>query len=490
MKTMETLISKKIYIFFMIFFVFIIIIFLFIGIDRALFSNNALGEYDIFMIGTVVVLFSILLSRYFSDIIYKLLSELKENQALLKTTLDEQEAILEVQTTGFVHIKEHYFLWTNETFERMLGYNRGELQGKPALMVYETEESYRNYWNKAQYALREYGIFSDELKAVKKDGTPITFIASLTSMKNSPDESMGVIIDISVQKQTEKDLQNALKSNKALLEIINRYVSYVKINLKGEITEISHHLRGELGYDSEHKQAGSIFELMINSRQKLFLMDFLDKAQEMSYTFDVEYRNFNEGTNWYRVSISPEYDPEDHISGYVAFHENLDKMILLKKRSETDQLTGLANRLKIDEVLSHEFTRAERSEKPLSIMIIDIDHFKDVNDRFGHQAGDIVLREFATILKQNVRSTDLVGRWGGEEFLIVCPFTDKDGTLAMAINLQKIIRSTDFSVVGHKTASFGISQFKTGESTDDVFKRVDDALYRAKTSGRDRIEVI
>jgi diguanylate cyclase (GGDEF)-like protein len=154
-----------------------------------------------------------------------------------------------------------------------------------------------------------------------------------------------------------------------------------------------------------------------------------------------------------------------------------------------DGLTGLWNRSRIDQLFAEEIARAQRYGTPFSVILLDIDHFKHVNDHHGHAVGDSVLRQFARLLRDNVRSVDKVGRLGGEEFLVILPEIDATQAQAAARTLQERIRQFDFDTVLRKTASFGITQFRGDESPQHMLDRADRALYRAKAGGRDRIEV-
>jgi len=117
----------------------------------------------------------------------------------------------------------------------------------------------------------------------------------------------------------------------------------------------------------------------------------------------------------------------------------------------------------------------------------DIDHFKAINDTYGHPIGDSVLQEFSSILKQSVREVDHTGRWGGEEFVIVLPKTIQSDGERIAITLQKKIEANSFTKVGQVTASFGVTQTQKGDTIESLFKRLDEALYRAKQSGRNQV---
>ncbi|MGQ0709559.1 MAG: sensor domain-containing diguanylate cyclase [Rhodoferax sp.] len=160
----------------------------------------------------------------------------------------------------------------------------------------------------------------------------------------------------------------------------------------------------------------------------------------------------------------------------------------LEVAAVTDQLTGLFNRRKLDEVLDHEVERAARYGSTLSVILGDVDKFKSINDTHGHQAGDQVLIKFAALLRNSVRSTDCVGRWGGEEFLIICPNTPLENARILAEHLRERVQACDFSAVGRRTCSFGVAGFAGDVRSDQLIARADAALYRAKENGRNRVE--
>jgi len=160
----------------------------------------------------------------------------------------------------------------------------------------------------------------------------------------------------------------------------------------------------------------------------------------------------------------------------------------LERLSVSDTLTGLSNRLRLDQVLGQEAARQARNGAPVSVILLDLDHFKAVNDQHGHPVGDRVLVTIGQLLKAGSRQTDEVGRWGGEEFLIVCRDTDLAGACALAQKLRERIAMQDFGGVGRRSASFGVAQLGDGEDVEGLVARADVALYRAKHAGRDRVE--
>ena len=156
----------------------------------------------------------------------------------------------------------------------------------------------------------------------------------------------------------------------------------------------------------------------------------------------------------------------------------------------TDSLTGVANRREFVRILESEVVRAKRYAVPLSLVMYDVDYFKRVNDTFGHAVGDGVLQAVTTLVKDNIRTTDVAARWGGEEFMVLMPQCDLRSARDAAEKLRLAISRHPFETVTELTASFGIAAFEPGDDLNSLLKRADDALYLAKENGRNRVETI
>jgi diguanylate cyclase (GGDEF)-like protein len=159
----------------------------------------------------------------------------------------------------------------------------------------------------------------------------------------------------------------------------------------------------------------------------------------------------------------------------------------LVQMATTDALTGAFNRKGLEDVLQQALTDWRRHQHPLGLVLIDIDHFKAVNDTHGHQAGDRVLAGLAELVRQHVRGQDLLGRWGGEEFLLVCRDTHLPQALAIAEKLRALVAGHQFAGGLRITASFGVAAMDSDRPLDQVFAAADAALYRAKAEGRNRV---
>jgi diguanylate cyclase (GGDEF)-like protein len=170
---------------------------------------------------------------------------------------------------------------------------------------------------------------------------------------------------------------------------------------------------------------------------------------------------------------------------------NVRKHRTVEKQALVDPLTGLANRRLAEGALETELARAGRFEEPLALMMMDLDDFKQINDRWGHPFGDEVLREFAAALTESIREIDLSGRWGGEEFAVVLPGTDMHGGVALAERIRANLRSRSMAApdgeVVEITASFGVAAYPEVKGKDDLVAAADAALYEAKRRGKDRV---
>lgn len=162
----------------------------------------------------------------------------------------------------------------------------------------------------------------------------------------------------------------------------------------------------------------------------------------------------------------------------------------LELLSITDKLTQIYNRVKLDSVLSHEINYASRYQSEFSVILIDIDHFKQVNDVHGHNTGDAVLIFMAQILKENIRNSDVLGRWGGEEFLIILPKTNAEQAFELAEKIRVTVETAKFPVVIHKTISVGVTQYCGDDSVIELIERADRGLYEAKNTGRNKVVLI
>ena len=199
---------------------------------------------------------------------------------------------------------------------------------------------------------------------------------------------------------------------------------------------------------------------------------------------------------WYGRKISGQYQ---ELSDYLEqkIYERTESLVdtniqLTEEKNElnrlalTDSLTGLSNRAHMHQILHKEFARFERHGQRFGIIMVDIDHFKSVNDNYGHDVGDHVLKKLAYVFGGAIRTSDSVARWGGEEFMICCTTIEESDLLPIAETIRKLVASADFKRANHITASLGCAAIVKGESISELIKRADIALYEAKNNGRNQ----
>ena len=183
------------------------------------------------------------------------------------------------------------------------------------------------------------------------------------------------------------------------------------------------------------------------------------------------------------------------ISLHQALMEKLNKLEAatetISRLARTDELTGLHNRRSFNDFFSLALSAVRRHGHPLSLISIDLDYFKTVNDTLGHSVGDLVLKEFASLMQEMVRAEDFTARWGGEEFIILLPHTACEAAAALAERIRVAFEQNKSGIASSLalTASFGVAQLLDGEQEDDLIRRADNALYRAKHDGRNRVVI-
>ncbi|KAA0549812.1 GGDEF domain-containing protein [Bacillus sp. BGMRC 2118] len=161
----------------------------------------------------------------------------------------------------------------------------------------------------------------------------------------------------------------------------------------------------------------------------------------------------------------------------------------VQELANTDYLTNLPNRRAMDQRLNQQLHDVDEFDNDFSVILIDIDHFKDINDQYGHDIGDNVLKEFSDVVSQNITNYDYLGRWGGEEFIIICSNQTPKQAQSLSEKLRESISTYSFDSIGNVTASFGISGYQPNDLRQTILKRADDALYQSKANGRNCVTV-
>lgn len=278
---------------------------------------------------------------------------------------------------------------------------------------------------------------------------------------------------IQVQKTLNKKIQT-------YVEVVDENVMTVTVNKEGEIKAISTAFCKKIAFDKGE---------LIGKKMTEFLCDkttsILTQKQGERCLITKE-----EEPLWISFTLSTHFNKEEKIKGFTIVCHDISAKKKLEEVSVRDKLTGAFNRVKLDEVLESEVHRAKRYKHPFSIILLDIDDFKQTNDTYGHLVGDAILVEMKKVIELSLRSTDILGRWGGEEFMIICPETSLDEGKIVAEKVRAKIANHAFPHVKQKTASFGVSSYRDEERLESMIKRCDEALYEAKNLGKNRVEVL
>lgn len=192
----------------------------------------------------------------------------------------------------------------------------------------------------------------------------------------------------------------------------------------------------------------------------------------------------------FKISITKTQDKENFLITLSDITKIKEQQVKAQKRASIDRLTQVYNRHKFDEIFTQEIEYTKRYNTPLSLAVLDVDKFKDFNDKYGHLIGDEVLIALAQTIQSETRDTDTFARWGGEEFVILFKNTTVNNALIAANKFKESIESSTHPIAGTVTASFGVAEFQNGDTAETLFRRCDSALYRAKKNGRNRVEML
>jgi diguanylate cyclase (GGDEF)-like protein/PAS domain S-box-containing protein len=296
------------------------------------------------------------------------------------------------------------------------------------------------------------------------------------------------------QKRTETTVRKLSRS------VEQSPISIVITDTKGDIEYVNPKFSEITGYTAD-EAIGKNPRILKSGNTQPEVYDQLWKAISSGKDWHGTFCNKkkNEDIYWESATISPVFDEAGDITHYIALKEDITEIKkahddlktlnqLLELRATTDALTGISNRLKFDEMLMKEVSRSKRHNIPLSLVMFDIDHFKAINDAFGHHTGDVVLKELTSRISQHIRKHDYLARWGGEEFMILLTHTTVESAVPFAEYCRVQTEELKIGGVEGLTCSFGVTELKKDDDIFSFTRRVDAALYKAKSSGRNRVE--
>ena len=248
----------------------------------------------------------------------------------------------------------------------------------------------------------------------------------------------------------------------------------------------------ETGYDMSVGVRNDIPELLSIYNKAIAMTTEMERQDILNKWLSVHYANPNYFKYLWQLLLIAAILISFLLYRYILQNKHNKQLEKLNSKLNTmshyDQLTEIANRYLLTSTFHSEMTRAARYNTPFSILLIDIDFFKSINDEHGHNVGDSVLIDLAKLLTNESRDSDIVGRWGGEEFLIICPETSKLGAQQLAEHIRQCTTSFRFHIQSPVHISIGVTEYQQGQTMEMCIKQADDALYRAKQSGRNRVE--
>lgn len=372
-------------------------------------------------------------------------------------------------------------LYANQALCNATGYKQEEIIGQNP-KIFQGKDSNYEILNELKDELLQGNDFIGQTINYKKDGTPYHVRWTISHLYDQNNQLIGYI---SLQKIiTKTDYLNVDKLLSAIVNISNNLI--LATNLEGYIIYANDAFKKKLGYTQDELIGEHSRKLKSGIQDKEFYKRMWKQLLHQGSFNDVFISKKKDGTLFYdkkeiRTIYNDNGDPLYYVSISQDITDDMEKRKLLESEVFNDTLTGLHNRKKYDLVIEDKIKEFELHQKIFSLMLIDIDHFKKVNDTYGHEVGDKLLKQFSALLKSKLRTDDLLFRWGGEEFALLIDNNQED-TYKLALKLKNAIQKTDFEGL-HITASFGISQI-SDTNIQTLFNNADKALYSAKNSGR------
>lgn len=380
-------------------------------------------------------------------------------------------------------------VYVNHAMTTMTGYAREELIGKTPRML-QGEKTDRAVLDRLRSALNAGEHFEAVTTNYRKSGHAYPVEWSISPVCNAAGQKTHFI---SIQRDLTRafDDQETIQILSSALELSSDLV--IMTDIDGHIEYVNPAFEQHTGHhrDAVMGQTPRLLKSGQHTRQFYeHMWNTLTKGQPFNDTLTDKAADGR--TIYLEQTITPVKNANDQIIRYVSIGKDITERVIkeqeLERIASTDSLTGLLNRMSFDRRLDNEMARRDRYVRPLSLIMLDIDYFKSINDTHGHYVGDDVLVELAQLLSSNLREMDVVARWGGEEFMVLVPETTRDQAGQLAEKLRRLVSKTPFSTVETISASFGVVEIGD-ETATEIIKRVDNALYKAKRTGRNRVVI-
>lgn len=381
-------------------------------------------------------------------------------------------------------------VYANPAFCRMSGYAHEELLGRSPRLLQGPETDTATI-ERLRQCLREGRRFEGTTVNYRKDGSRYCVEWHISPVR----DAQGRISHfLSVQREITARLQ-AEQQRELLASALNATADSVLITDRaGTIVFANRAFEAQTGYPVA-EVLGKTPRLLQSGQHGADFYQQLWRNLERGESFRSTFTNRRRDGSLFHLeqTITPARDADGRISHFVSVSKDLTERVekeqALQVLAFTDKLTGLYNRSFGEQQLTHEWNHARRYRRPLSAIMADLDHFKAVNDTYGHACGDRILALLGDTLRRCVRKSDTVIRWGGEEFLILAPESDAETAAQLAERIRCAVAALRDPQVQRLTISLGVAQLSGGEETAQLIERADRALYAAKAAGRNRVEI-
>ena len=462
-------------------------------------------------------------------------SERKHAEEALRDSEELSRGMLEAATTGIYFLQDGKFLYVNRLFEELSGYTFDELIGTHSL-DYVHPDDRDTVRAKAIEVLKGQSSCPYEFRLIRKDSGIVWVLDRVASIQYKGKRSvLGTLMDITERKHAEAEVNRytrqletlfnigttvsqTLNLEELLVSVLDRVLKVTGVEIAG-IFLLDEKTRELVLRASRGMSVSFVREVKILSAGEGILKQVVETGKPLLVeNMSLEPRFNHHGTKKWRVqsfaalSIMAKEkilgmmgigsyghrefpDWEVRMLGTIANQIGMaiDNAQLYEHALElafTDGLTGLYNRRYLMDQIEREFIRAQRSKAPLSLIMIDLDGLKGINDRFGHHVGDSFLKEVARIVKANTRASDVAARWGGDEFMLLAPGTDSKGADKIAERIRAQVEHFKIKLEGEEagiTISAGIVSYPTNASVvPELVKKADEAMYCAKRAGKNR----
>jgi diguanylate cyclase (GGDEF)-like protein/PAS domain S-box-containing protein len=438
-----------------------------------------IGSALLYSLPILIICVFLLLSMYQIKKRRKSEEQLEKKNSLLETTLFSiDEGIIVTDRSGRITLMnkmaEEFTGWTasdalGQDFSVVfhnINISSGEKRPNPVALVIESGEN--------SYPHGRVGL-------VSKDGTEYYISGAASAMRSENGALTGVVVsfrNVTKEYEQEKQIEGFLELNFDILSVVDTNGYFHKVNKKFEEST---------GYKSEELEGKSFLAFLHDDD----IQGTLEAVREFSKnkttaSFTNRFRCKDGSYKYIEWHTQPRvgkfiYSSARDVTEQVLKTEELESM------AGMDQLTGIYNRYYFDSIIKGEIYRSDYYDQPLSMALIDMDHFKKVNDTWGHPVGDEVLIQTARTMEKSVRDSDILVRFGGEEFLLLMPNTPLEGAAFVSEKLREAIQNNPHPVAGIQTASVGVAEHAKSEPFLKWYRRVDKALYTAKEGGRNRI---